>query len=88
MSRSIWKGIFFNNELINLKKNKYRIVNRSNTSLLFMINKLVHIYNGKQFIPIRFINDGFDRHKIGEFSFSKKKCMKQKKEKKNFKLKK
>lgn len=88
MSRSIWKGVFFSNDLSNLKKNKYKIVNRANTCLPFISNKLLHIYNGKQYIPIRFNNEGFEKHKIGEFSFSKKKCIKVKKDKKNFKLKK
>lgn len=88
MSRSIWKGVFFNNDLYSLKKNKYKIMDRANTCLSFISNKLLHIYNGKQFVPIRFSNEGFDKHKIGEFSFSKKKCVKVKKDKKNFKLKK
>ena len=88
MTRSIWKGVFFNSEFYNLKKNRYRLVNRANTCLSFMSNKLLHIHNGKQYIPIRFSNEGFEQHKVGEFSFSKKKCIKAKKDKKNFKLKK
>jgi ribosomal protein S19 len=88
MTRSIWKGFFFTEELFSLKKHKYKINNRSIMCLPFVSNKLLHIHNGKQYVPIRFNKDGALGHKMGEFSFSKKKCMKIKKDKKNFKLKK
>lgn len=88
MSRSLWKGLFFTNEAYSFKKNKYMIQDRSITLLPMHFNKLLHIYNGKQYASIRFNKDGMIGHKLGEFSFTKKKCMKIKKEKKNFKLKK
>jgi ribosomal protein S19 len=88
MSRSIWKGIFFTNESFLFKKKKYKMKHRSTTVVPMHFNKLFHIYNGKQFIPIRFNKDGIIGHKVGEFAFTKKKCVKVKKEKKNFKVKK
>jgi len=88
MTRSIWKGLFFNNEAFKYKKKKYIMHNRNNFLFPMHFHKLFHIYNGKQFIPIRFNKDGVLSHKVGEFSFTKKKCKKIKKDKKNFKLKK
>lgn len=88
MSRSLWKGLFFSNEIFSLKKRKFIIQNRSSVVLPIMNNKLLHIHNGKQYIPIRFNKEGMVNHKLGEFVFSKKKCVKIKKDKKNFKLKK
>jgi len=88
MSRSLWKGIFFSNEVLNLKKNKFKLKNRSSVFINSMNNKLLHIHNGKEFIPIRCNKEGMVGHKLGEFAFTKKKCSKVKKEKKNFKLKK
>jgi len=88
MSRSIWKGLFFSNEVILAKSNKYKIKSRSSSILPFLHNKLLNIHNGKQFIALRFNKDNIYDHKLGEFSFSKKKCLKLKKPLKNFKLKK
>jgi ribosomal protein S19 len=88
MSRSTWKGVFFTNESFLFKKSKFKMNNRSNLVLPIHFNKLFNIYNGKQYIPIRFNKEGVIDHKVGEFAFSKKKCVKVKKEKKNFKLKK
>ena len=88
MSRSLWKGFFISNDYISLRKKKYIVKNRSIVCFPVMNNKLLHIYNGKQYIPIRFNKEGVVGHKLGEFSFTKKKCMKIKKDKKNFKLKK
>jgi len=88
MTRSLWKGIFFSNELLKLKKNKYKFKNRSTVFVNGMKNKLLHIHNGKAFIPIRCNKEGMVGHKLGEFSFTTKKCHKTKKDKKNFKLKK
>lgn len=88
MSRSIWKGVYFTNESFLLKKNKFKMQDRSNVLLPMHFNKLLNIYNGKQFIPIRFNKEGIINHKVGEFAFTKKKCVKIKKDKKNFKLKK
>jgi len=88
MTRSIWKGLFFNSEILQSKKKTYMIRNRNNFLFPMHFHKLIHIYNGKQFIPIRFNKDGIIGHKLGEFSYTKKKCKKIKKDKKNFKLKK
>lgn len=88
MTRSLWKGLFLTNEFIQLKKKKYILKNRNAICLPRCNNKLLHIYTGKQYIPIRFNKVEVIGHKIGEFSFTKKKCIKVKKEKKNFKLKK
>jgi len=88
MSRSLWKGLFFTNEAFSFKKKKHMMQNRSTVLLPMHFNKLLSIYNGKQYVAIRFNKDGMVGHKVGEFSFSKKKCVKVKKEKKNFKLKK
>ncbi len=88
MTRSSWKGVYFSNESFLFKKNKFKIQDRSNTVLPMFFNKTFSIYNGKQLIQIKFNKDGVIGHKVGEFSFTKKKCVKVKKDKKNFKLKK
>jgi len=88
MTRSIWKGLFFDNEVIQSNKKTYLMRNRNNSLFPMHFHKLIQIYNGKQFIPIRFNKDGILGHKVGEFSYTKKKCKKIKKDKKNFKLKK
>jgi ribosomal protein S19 len=88
MSRSLWKGLFFSNDVILANKVKYKIKSRSSLIPSFLYNKSLYIYNGKQGIPLRFSQENISGHKLGEFSFIKKKCVKVKKEKKNFKLKK
>jgi ribosomal protein S19 len=88
MSRSLWKGVYLTSESLRFKKHKYKIKGRSVEFLPIHFNKFFHIYNGKQYVSIRVNKDGMVGHKVGEFCFTKKKCVKVKKDKKNFKLKK
>ena len=88
MSRSLWKGVFFSNEMLNLKGHNFKLSNRSSIFLNSLNNKVVNIHNGKEYVSIKCNKDGMVGHKLGEFAFTKKKCIKVKKDKKNFKLKK
>lgn len=87
MSRSIWKGIFFSTDIYNYKKNNI-FFNRQMSALPLFRDKTITIYNGKQEVPIKFNKEEMFNHCLGEFVFTKKKCVKVKKEKKNFKMKK
>lgn len=88
MSRSIWKGLFFSRELFRLNQNNNKITNRSSRILPLLRNKFVHIYNGKKLVSLKLNKEGMFNHNVGEFVFTKKRCVKIKKDKKNFKLKK
>lgn len=87
MTRSKWKGVFFTYETFKYKNNEFHSMNRNLNVLPIHINKILNIYNGKSFIPIKINKDEMLNHKIGEFSFTKKKCVNLKKEKKNLKKK-
>ena len=87
MSRSKWKGPFFNkNDLKNLQKSKKNhtkiTVSRATTILPKFVDKTIIVYNGKKFNEITVIEEMIG-HKFGEFvstrkqfSFKKKKTKK------------
>ena len=79
MSRSTWKGIFFSHDFCNYRKNKV-IYDRQTNSLPLFKDKVLSIHNGKQIVAIKFNKDEMFGHCVGEFVFTKRKCVKLKKE--------
>ena len=71
MARSIKKGPFIDAKLY--KKitkegaNNIKTYSRSSTVIPDMIGKVIHVHNGKQFIPVK-ISENLVGHKLGEFS--------------------
>ena len=80
MSRSVWKGPFYTNQLrcsdnLNLKQNKIISVWSRNSMILPEdVGKSIQIYNGK-FWSRRKIVEDMVGHKFGEFSHTKKKTI-------------
>jgi small subunit ribosomal protein S19 len=83
MTRSIWKGFYVNNNIIQLtkkrkkfsKKNKeksIKIMSRNSTIIEPLVGQKVQIYNGKQFFW-KTIRKEMIGHKFGEFSYTRKK---------------
>lgn len=70
MTRSLWKGLFFSNDILLAGRNKYKLKSRSSSIPSFLQNKVLTVYNGKQGISLRFNQDNTMGHKLGEFSFS------------------
>jgi small subunit ribosomal protein S19 len=74
MSRSLYKGPFIQNQLLDkiIKLNKEGIKktiktwSRSSTIIPIMVGHTIAVYNGKQHFPI-FISDQMVGHKLGEF---------------------
>lgn len=74
MSRSLYKGPFIQNKLLDkiIKLNKEGIKktiktwSRSSTIIPTMVGHTIAVYNGKQHFPI-FISDQMVGHKLGEF---------------------
>ncbi|GIW66418.1 MAG: 30S ribosomal protein S19 [Candidatus Parcubacteria bacterium] len=83
MSRSIKKGPFVHPKLLSkIKKllelplemrDKYPIKTWSRDSIILpeMIGMVFEVYNGKQFIPVKIVEDMVG-HKLGEFSPTRK----------------
>ena len=77
MSRSVWKGPFsqLRTKLIDIKRNeKIRVWSRSSTVLPLQIGKEYKVYNGKNWIPVKVIEDMVG-HRFGEFSSTRKKTV-------------
>lgn len=77
MSRSIWKGPF--SQLIQKSKRithikEARVWSRTSTILPSQIGKEYKVYNGKNWIPVRVIEDMVG-HKFGEFSSTRKRTV-------------
>ena len=74
MSRSLYKGAFVSNKLLNQvtklnqegNKKTIKTWSRSSTIIPSMVGHTIAIYNGKQHFPI-FISDQMVGHKLGEF---------------------
>lgn len=84
MSRSLWKGVFIDPVLLNYKKfmmenNNIVLFNRSNIILPEHLNKNINVYNGKDIFNLKITRKEMVGHKIGEFSFTRKKCSKKQK---------
>jgi ribosomal protein S19 len=81
--RSIWKGPYINNNLYNNIIHNRRIIPiKDKSSVIFpeMINKEYKIYNGYQFKKLKILETMIG-YKLGEFIFSKKRCVYRKKKK-------
>jgi small subunit ribosomal protein S19 len=96
MSRSIWKGFYVNNNIIQLakkrkkfsKKDKEKIIkitSRNSTIIDSLVGQKIQIYNGKQFFR-KTIRKEMVGHKFGEFAYTRQKY-EYKKNKKNTKKK-
>jgi len=89
MSRSVYKGPFFDIQLkekLELKKEKQQqqevILKKKNSIILpEYIDLFFSIYNGKQYIKLKVIEEMIG-HKFGEFVFTRKVKKKEKKKKK------
>ena len=79
MSRSIWKGVFIHHKLNSLPKNlNLKVWSRASAIPGHLINKVVHIHNGKSFkkLLIKREHIGF---KFGELCFTRTYALKKKK---------
>jgi len=73
MSRSNWKGPFIQKSLLektlilkNNKKIKLKTWSRQSSILPLLIGHQIDVYNGKQFIKLKIVEEML-RHKLGEF---------------------
>lgn len=87
MSRSIRKGFFFDLDMLCLEKKNWNLEDRSNTILPLHLHKTINVYNGKEYFSLKINKEKMTNRKIGEFSFTKKKCVNAKKQKKELKVK-
>jgi len=86
MSRSIWKGSYCNENLLrcfkefkNKNKNKkFFTLQRNSVIAPCFLGTKVSVYNGKTFINV-FIDKTKIGYKLGEFAFTRKKCIHKKK---------
>jgi len=87
MSRSIYKGPFFDPQLktkLELrKKKKQEVILKKKNSIILpeYIDLFFKIYNGKQYLKLKVIEEMVG-HKFGEFIFTRKFKKKDKKKKK------
>ncbi len=78
MSRSLWKGPFYDTFLhtsYSQKENRSKIVkiwSRRSTILPQFIDQNFQIHNGKQFIKLK-VSEDMVGHKFGEFALTRKK---------------
>lgn len=70
MSRSSWKPVLIDNNLINSKKRIKKIYSRNLTITKDYIDLTVQIYNGTRYFEI-IVNKNMIGHKFGEFSPSR-----------------
>jgi len=87
MSRSIWKGIYFDSNMLCLDEKDLKFNNRSSTLLQRHMHKTISIYNGKDYFNLKINKQKMKGYKIGEFCFTKKKCVNEKKQKRDLKVK-
>jgi len=77
IKRSKWKGVLMkkiNYKSLKNKKNEFlpiKIYSRSTIVTPFLIGKNIEIFNGIKFIPVK-ISEDMIGHKLGEFSFTRK----------------
>jgi len=72
MSRSIWKGPYFDVNLLSLQTKKIPIKTYSRSSMILpiLLNKILLIHNGKKFIQV-LVTPEMIGHKIGEFALTR-----------------
>jgi small subunit ribosomal protein S19 len=79
MIRSKNKGFFLDNSLLNLeKKNRIKSWSRRSTVLPLWVGKRVDLYNGQRFVSL-IIRPFMIGHKLGEYVYTRKKCIHKKK---------
>lgn len=79
MSRSLNKGFFIDNSLLKLNNtNRIKSWSRRSTILSTWIGKRIDLYNGLRFVPIT-IKSYMIGHKLGEYVYTRKKCIHKKK---------
>jgi small subunit ribosomal protein S19 len=66
MSRSKWKGPYFNNTDLETK-NRTQTIKKSSTIIPKLVGRSFKVYAGKKFIKIS-ITEEMTGHKIGEFT--------------------
>ena len=71
MSRSKWKPIYINNDILNTDKKVVIIHKRSDTITKEYVGLITKIYNGIRFYDI-IVNDKMIGHKWGEFSSTRR----------------
>lgn len=72
MSRSSWKGKYISRSILRLKSRSgpLKVWSRSSVIPFFLLNKMVHVYNGRLFRKI-FITRNCIGYKFGEFAFTR-----------------
>lgn len=85
MSRSKWKGLYINLEIIkqrNLEnQQKTSMISRSSDIVPAFLGLTFNVYNGKNYVEIT-VTDEMIGHKFGEFSYTRSKFAFKKKNKK------
>nr|YP_001876542.1 ribosomal protein S19 [Cavenderia fasciculata]ABX45216.1 ribosomal protein S19 [Cavenderia fasciculata] len=84
MVRSLWKGVWIDEELKNYNKiSNMKIVTkaRSCTIIPYFLKKRIYIYNGKKYIGLSIGKQAMGR-KLGEYSMTKRIAKYKKKKKK------
>lgn len=85
--RSVWKGPFINELLLEDSNNKkFKTTSRNTIILPFLAGKSVAVHNGKFFIPL-FIRDDMIGYKLGEFVATRLRHVYKKKKKNGSKIK-
>nr|YP_010890600.1 ribosomal protein S19 [Lycopodium japonicum]WJK71459.1 ribosomal protein S19 [Lycopodium japonicum] len=71
MTRSVWKGPFYDASLKKQKRNRWRIWSRRSVILPEFVGCYAQIYNGKGFVGSKITEDMIG-HKFGEFASTRK----------------
>jgi small subunit ribosomal protein S19 len=81
MSRSKWKGPYFNYKNFNTNSKKQKTIIHKNSEIVpQFIKQTFQIYNGKSYVNVS-ITDDMISHKFGEFIFTREKFSFKKKKK-------
>nr|YP_009004109.1 ribosomal protein S19 [Tsukubamonas globosa]BAO51951.1 ribosomal protein S19 [Tsukubamonas globosa] len=79
MTRGKLKGIFIDNSLLDMAtKNRVKSWSRRSTVLSSWIGKRIDLYNGQKFVPVT-VRSYMVGHKLGEYAYTRKKCIHKKK---------
>jgi ribosomal protein S19 len=57
------------------------MIKKRSMPIFFFKNQVLYVYNGKYFLPIN-VNENMMYYKLGEFVFTRKKCVRSSKKKK------
>lgn len=82
MTRSLWKGPFVDNTLLQTPMRASVLIwSRRSTVLPQFVHQKVLIHNGKRFVPLH-ITEDMVGHKFGEFAMTRARAVHKKKVKK------